>query len=323
MRAGTTFVATLLVLAVVHLLDPPASAAKRKQTPTPKPPPTATRTPTPRPTATTTPKPSPTATPKPTPTATPQPTATPAGQSFGDSFNTDGAIEETGAMSQSSSPNWWMNSGGRLTKSGGYGHTVQGDLPEADYWRRLYAQNNPLDTDDGYHPQNLFRFVLRSRWRNFDQLVYFRINRVNMSVSPNRNASNGVLLFNRYQDGQTLYYAGVRVDGAAVIKKKLAGVYTTLAYGGIFPGYGTFDVTNNPNLIPENQWIGLRTMVTTNADGSVEVQLLVDQGGGWNVVLDAVDTGASAGPPITADGYAGIRTDFMDADFESYSIAER
>ena len=63
--------------------------------------------------------------------------------------------------------------------------------------------------------------------------------------------------------------------------------------------------------------------VRNNSDGSVEVQLLVDQGGGWNVVLDAVDTGASGGAPITADGYGGIRTDFMDVDFESYSITKR
>ena len=49
-----------------------------------------------------------------------------------------------------------------------------------------------------------------------------------------------MLLFNRYQDGQTLYYGGVRVDGAAVIKKKLAGVYTTLAYGGRGLAYFTY-----------------------------------------------------------------------------------
>ena len=195
MRTGTTFIATLLLVSFVHVLDPPLAAAQarhHKRTPTPQPPPTATAAP--NPTAT--------ATPKPNPTATPQPTATPAGLSFGDSFNTDGTIEETGAMPESSSPNWWVNSGGRFDKSAGYGHTIQGDLEEADYWRRLYAQNNPLDTDDGYHPQNIFRFVLRSRWKDFDQLVYFRINRMNMSVSPNRNASNGVLLFNRYQDGR-------------------------------------------------------------------------------------------------------------------------
>src|SRR2546426_1977799 len=118
MRTGTTFVATLLLVTFVHVLDPPVSAAqgwRRKRTPTPQQPPTATATP----------RPSPTATPKPNPTATPQPTATPAGQSFGDSFNTDGTIEEAGAMAESSSPNWWVNSGGRFIESGGEGATPQ------------------------------------------------------------------------------------------------------------------------------------------------------------------------------------------------------
>jgi hypothetical protein len=284
------------------------SAARHRLTPTPQSPPTAT----PKPTV------------KPTATATPRPTATPSGQSFSDSFDSSGTIEEAGAMTESSSPSWWVNSGGRFTESGGYGHTIQGDLPADDHWRTAYAQANPVDTDDGYHPQNIFRFVLRSRWRDFDQQVYFRINRVNLSASPNRNASNGVLLFNRYQlDGQTLYYAGVRVDGAAVIKKKVTGTYTTLAYRGIFPGYGTYNVANNPNLIPQDQWIGLRTVVVTNVDGSVNVQLLLDRGSGWEVVLDAIDTGASGGAPISVDGYGGIRSDFMDVDFDSYSIAQR
>ena len=35
------------------------------------------------------------------------------------------------------------------------------------------------------------------------------------STSPNRNSSNGVLLMSRYSDsGDTLYYAGMRVDDA-------------------------------------------------------------------------------------------------------------
>jgi len=300
MRTGTTFVTTLMLFVCIELIDPSASSAQSKHRRT------STRQPTVKPTA----------------TATPQPTATPGGVSFSDSFNVDETIEEAGSMAESSSPDWWVNSGGRFIKGGGAGHTIHGDLPANDRWRIAYAQSNPVDTDDGYHPQNIFRLVTRTRWKNFDQQVHFRIDRINMSTSPNRNASNGVLLFNRYQDSQTLYYAGVRVDGAAVIKKKVAGKYTTMAHGGIFPGYGTYNVTNKPNLIPENQWIGIRTLVTTNPDGSVDVQLLVDQGSGWNVALDAVDTGATGGAEVTADGYGGIRTDFMDADFENYSIAE-
>src|ERR1051326_262521 len=156
-------------------------------------------------------------------------------------------------MTRSASPDWWVNSGGRFIASGGLGQTIHGELADNDRWRIAYAQSNPTDTDGGYHPPKIFRFGTRSRWRSFDQQVHFRIDRMNLSTSPNRNASNGVLLFNRYQDGQTLYYTGVRVDGAAVIKKKLSGTYTTLAYGGLFPGFGSYDRDAQPNLLPDRK----------------------------------------------------------------------
>jgi len=33
-------------------------------------------------------------------------------------------------------------------------------------------------------------------------------------------------------------------------------------------------------------------------------------------LLEAVDTGAVGGPPINQAGFAGIRTDFMDVEFD-------
>jgi hypothetical protein len=42
----------------------------------------------------------------------------------------------------------------------------------------------------------------------------------------------------------------VRVDGAAVIKKKAAGVYTTLGIRRHFPGFGSYDITRKPSLLP-------------------------------------------------------------------------
>src|SRR3989338_3479902 len=138
--------------------------------------------------------------------------------SFSYSFSVDGSLQESGSMDKSTSPFWWLNSGGLFILKDGLGMTIQGDLNAANKWNIAYASANPVDTDIGYRPQNIFRLVTKSKWQNFDQRVYFKITKLNMSESPNRNASNGFLLFNRYIDGDNLYYTGVRVDGSVVIK---------------------------------------------------------------------------------------------------------
>lgn len=232
-------------------------------------------------------------------------------------FKSAGILPETGAMDESSSPYWWVNSGGSLTIEDGIGKTVQGELSKFSPWRIAYAKANPLDTDNGYHPQNIFRLISRSMWENVQQEAYFNIANDNVSDSPNRNESNGLLLMSRYLDGNNLYYAGVRIDGAAVIKKKYAGDYTTLAYKKIFEG--TYDKIQNPNLLPQHTWIGLRSEVITNADSTVTIKLFTDIGktGIWTLVLEAHDDNTH-GQVIHSEGYTGIRTDFMDVLFDDY-----
>lgn len=287
-----------LVLGVLAVLAHSASAAEQKIIDGEfwlcEPAPTPTPTPTPLPTA--------------TPTAVPVPTEQP--EEGNGAFACSGTIEEAGDMEDSADGLWWVNSGGRLL-CGSPAKTIQGELRQSDYWRMTYARTNPRDTDQGYHPQNIFRLVARAKWRNVDQLVRFRVNRLHLSASSNRNASNGVLLFNRYLDGDNLYYVGVRVDGYAVIKKKLRGTYWTLGSRRIWPG--AYSRSSNPNLMPLGQWIELRSRVVTNDDGSVTVRAYVD----GRMVLEAVDTGSSAfgGAPIRDAGHAGIRTDFLDAEF--------
>ena len=241
-----------------------------------------------------------------------------------DEFDSAGCVEETGSMGQSADPNYWVNSGGRFCRTGGLGSTIVGNLPTNDFWRTLYAANNPVDTDNGYHPQNIFRFVTKGLWQDVQQTAYFRIRTINMSTSPNRNASNGVLFFHRYQDGNNLYYAGVRVDGAAVIKKKLGGTYYTMAYrSNVYPG-GTYNATSNPNRIPVDRWIGMRTVID-NGPGGVTVRLELDDstlGSGWTPIIEAVDSGQYGGAAITVTGHAGIRTDFMDIEFQGYEAAD-
>jgi hypothetical protein len=222
-------------------------------------------------------------------------------------FNQNGRLPEAWPLEASNSPYWWVNSGAYLVLDGGRGHTVQGELPG-------------LDTDNGYHPQNIFRLTTRSKWQDARQEAYFIINKTNLSESPNRNESNGLLLFSRYHDGDNLYYAGLRVDGAAVIKKKQGGRYHTLASSpGVYAG--TYNRQNNPNLLREQRWIGLRSEVKNLPNGSVSIKLYIDKlwSGNWELVAEAIDDG-SQGAPLRETGYAGIRTDFMDVTIENYRL---
>ena len=191
-------------------------------------------------------------------------------------FSVAGTVNETSGMGDSSSPYWWVNSGGALSLQNGSGMTMQGNAPIGSVWQRAYAAANPLDTDGGLHPQNIFRLVTRSQWQNLEQQVKFKINRLQLSASPNRNASNGVLLFNRYLDSNNLYYVGVRVDGAAVIKKKYQGRYYTMAYSSIFSGT-VYDRVTSPNRIPVNTWMGMKSVIKNNANGTVMIQLFIDE----------------------------------------------
>lgn len=239
------------------------------------------------------------------------------------SFNADGLLNEAGSMSQSSSPYWWVNSGGELIIASSTGETMQGNAPSTNIWQQLYARNNPTDTDQGLHPQNLFRLVTRSQWTNASVQARFNISKDNFSSSFNRNTSNGLLLMSRYAaGGQTLYYAGVRVDGTAVIKKKINGIYYTMAQTKVFPGTYT-GWQDNVNLLPHNEWLSLRNQTITNADGSVTVTLSMQLPGqtAWTQLLSAKDSGQYGGTgPILGPGYEGIRTDFMDVQFKNFRI---
>lgn len=240
------------------------------------------------------------------------------------SFNVSGQLEEAGSMKESRSPYWWLDSGGLMTIEENTGHTNYGDLPIFSKWNVMYRVSNPTDTDNGTHPQNIFRLITRSTWQQYSEQAYFNINTYNLSKSENRNVSNGLLLFLHYVDQNNFYYAGVRVDGTAVIKKKVNGKYFTLAQKKIFPG--TYDRDKNPTLLPSHTWLGIKTSIQNNDDGSVTVRLYFDEKGDrenpqWKIMLTAVDgVGGADGNPIVQESFAGIRLDFMDVEFSNFRI---
>jgi hypothetical protein len=238
------------------------------------------------------------------------------------SFNAPGTLFEAPSAVQSTSPFWFLSSGGRLTIQNGIGETIQGALLPSDPWYQAYARTSARDTDGGAHPQNLFRLVSKGTWGDSREELSFQIMADNLSESPNRNASNGLFLMSRYQSADTLYYAGIRVDGTAVLKKKYLGTYYTLAQATIFPG--TYDRESAPNLLPHNSWLRLRFDTVTNADGSVSLTLSLLGGdyASWTRVASATDVPGRYGgtPAITARGHAGVRTDFMDVAFAKFAV---
>lgn len=258
-----------------------------------------------------------------------------ATSSFAYTFNVDGTLEEAPEMDKSASSYWWVDSGAMMSIENGMGETVQGKLPAFSFWRIIYSKSNSLDTDGGYRPQNIFRLVTRQKWGDADEEAYFRIGNLNMSDSPNRNESNGLLLFSRYLDSDNLYYAGIRVDGHAVIKKKINGQYFTLAEKSVI-NTSIYDRMNNPILLPKNTWMGLKEEVVNTKNGGAEVKFFMDmtaessngsldqsKKGNWVLVLDAIDDGKSyGGKALTEDSYGGIRTDFMDVEFTDFKITK-
>ncbi|HYD93435.1 MAG TPA: hypothetical protein VEB18_03225 [Candidatus Paceibacterota bacterium] len=235
-------------------------------------------------------------------------------------FAIPGTLYEAGSPEESTSPYWWLNSGGHMILRDGVGMTIQGPLPEQHRWHKKYATADPLDTDNGFYPQNLFRLISRHTWNDVSVEASFRIQNDNLSESPNRNESNGLLLMARYLDDDNLYYAGLRVDGAAVIKKKRYGTYYQLGYTQIYEG--SYNRSGTSNLLPHQEWLRLRLEVTDVPEG-VLLRLSLFEEGSWREILSAIDKGVHDVPTISEPGFIGIRTDFMDVEFDSVVVSER
>jgi len=240
---------------------------------------------------------------------------------FSERFDTSMVVNETTESVNSVSPDWWLDSGANFNVANGVGSTIVGDAPEG-YYRMRYAQRNPVDTDGGAHPQNLFRLLTTQTWDGATrQECYFRILDYHLSDSPQRYDPNGLLIFTRYKDADNLYYAGIRVDGHAIVKKKSAGVYYTLAERQVLPGH--YDHAKEPILLPEHRWIGLRSEAVDNRDGSVTVSLYMDEraNGVWKLLAQGIDAGVG-GKPFRGPTRTGVRTDFMDVQLDNFAVSQ-
>lgn len=245
-------------------------------------------------------------------------------QDLGGSSVEVNTLQETSSPEESLHPFWWLNSGGYYFEKKDHSHTILGELPEVDIWREKHNLRNPRDTENGKMPQNIFRLLSKDVFANHSQEVYFNIAQVNLSESELRGGDNGVLLFSGYQNSANLYYAGLRVDGRPVIKKKVGDIYHTLAQSTqVFPGL-SYHRETNPSLLPLNTWIGLHKTVRVERDGTVLIRLYIDKkaNGEWEIAAEAKDDGSIAGKAFSS-GRVGIRTDFMDVLFRGLKVETR
>ena len=226
-------------------------------------------------------------------------------------------ITETDSQETSTvHPLLWLNSGAFFTISHHTGATILGDLSASSPWSAYYAETNPVDTDNGLHPQNIFRLLTKKEYGDSVQTAFARIRKIQKSDSPNRNASNGIFFMHAYQNQNNLYYAGMRVDGALVIKKKQDGLYTTLAYKPYFADTKEYDPARSPNLLPMHTPIGIRSSFSHLDPNTLRITLYIsrNKGATWENAL-STDT-----PFLWNSGMLGIRSDFMDVEIENYSI---
>ena len=135
-------------------------------------------------------------------------------------FNSTGNLKESSDASKSSSPYWWLNSGALLSIQNGVGKTLQGDLSPNNPIRLVYNKNKPVESDNGSHPQNIFRLLTKQSWENNRQQIYLKINGDNLQNPKNRNPWNALSLASRYINDLNYYYVSLRMDGNVSIKKK-------------------------------------------------------------------------------------------------------
>jgi hypothetical protein len=180
--------------------------------------------------------------------------------------------------------------------------TIQGAVEKDDPWRSKYLRSNAMDTESGYYPQNVFRLVTVESYKDSSTEVYFNVRNFNPSTSPNKNDSNGVYILSRYTEVGNFYMAGLDMLGNAVIRKRLWGAYTTLTDAKLLEA------------LPRDTLIGLRLVTETLSD-TTQLKLYVDQGEGLKLVMEVEDTGE-----IIKEGYAGLRSDFMDVVYENFKV---
>ncbi len=156
-------------------------------------------------------------------------------------------------------------------------------------------------------------FRLTTKQPNFGNVtVSFDLLNVGLveTRSTPRMGLDGVHIFLRYQNEESLYYASVnRRDNTTVIKKKVPGGPSN---NGTY-----YDLTSYvPNSVPYGAWQSVAASIKTNRDSSVTIEVF-SQG---QKIVSATDNGTIGGPPITFSGKVGIRGDNAEFRFKNFVV---
>jgi hypothetical protein len=160
----------------------------------------------------------------------------------------------------------------------------------------------PGPTSSAHNDSAVFR--LRTRRADFTNVaVSFRLSVSQFVTTPRTPAEayDGVHVWLRYQDPQTLYFVSVdRRDGQLVIGKKLNGKY-----------YHSLRVPGHP--FPLHRWVAIKTTVASHGK-TVVIRLSID----GHIVAHLTDGATS--PAILTPGRVGIRGDNTEAEFKDFQV---
>lgn len=121
----------------------------------------------------------------------------------------------------------------------------------------------------------------------------------------------GVHVFLRYQTPQHLYVVSVdRRDGIIVIKKKVPG--------GVSNGGSYYPLASVNGTAVTGQWEQVSVSAVNNSSGGVVLSVWLD----GKLRLRATDAGTGGVPPITQPGRVGLRGDFTEFSFRSFTVSK-
>ncbi len=243
---------------------------------------------------------------------------------FSYNFSYPGQLEQAQTIDQSSSPYFWLKYGGRVKIANGVGSTITGSVPATDTWYKVYSKMDLVEFDNGSHPQNRFFMLMRNSGSETDTSSQVYLNHLasNLSNIKNVHEYNAESLVVRYQDDNNYYFASIRTDGYLTLRKKVGGVYKTLASKKVLAG--SFNPTSAPDLIPTNKWIGLKVTVINSSTSMPTLTVYTDIGrtGTWRMELSATDDPAVYGQSIANAGLVGIKSDYSDMQFDDLIVTK-
>ena len=157
---------------------------------------------------------------------------------------------------------------------------------------------------------SVFRVVTRrSDFQNVAVSFGLNVQRFGRTPAGSELGWQGVHVFLRYQSQDLLYVVSVdRIDGRVVIKKKVPGGPSN---GGSYYTLGTAD-----ERAVSGRWEQVQVSAT-NSGANVVLRAWLD----GKLVLTATDDGIGDAAPISQPGRVGLRGDYTEFMFRTFTVS--